>query len=266
MLRGPVGRHALGLFLVAGALLGSSPVGTQASLYDEAIARALRLLPRHPEKILLVDRPNATGLHDGKPNVEAFVIQGGRVVYLVRQGVTLQRALRGPGVFDFALAAIIWHEMAHIDGADEPAAQLMEEQLWKQFILTGLVDSRRGMSTWLCYATGANLIGGSVGRAHVVRPHSVSRRSAVGRVRHDISQQSVRTIVRLSARPRHRGHADVEVLEPDAHIATVSEGGMLHMELRLKRGRGYVSADKNFDEELGIGRIPVDSSTRRSRR
>jgi len=56
-----------------------------------------------------------------------------------------------------------------------------------------------------------------------------------------------------------QGDADVEILEPDAHIATVAEGGKLHMELRLKRGRGYVSADKNFDEDLGIGWIPVDS-------
>jgi len=55
------------------------------------------------------------------------------------------------------------------------------------------------------------------------------------------------------------GDADVEILEPEAHIATVSDGGKLHMELRLKRGRGYVSADKNFDEDLGIGWIPVDS-------
>src|SRR5262247_974373 len=53
--------------------------------------------------------------------------------------------------------------------------------------------------------------------------------------------------------------ADVEILEPDAHIATVSEGGRLEMELRIKRGRGYVSADKNFDEDLGIGWIPIDS-------
>jgi DNA-directed RNA polymerase subunit alpha len=53
--------------------------------------------------------------------------------------------------------------------------------------------------------------------------------------------------------------ADVEILEPDAHIATVSEGGKLHMEMRMKRGRGYVSADKNFDEDLGIGWIPIDS-------
>jgi DNA-directed RNA polymerase subunit alpha len=53
--------------------------------------------------------------------------------------------------------------------------------------------------------------------------------------------------------------ADVEVLEPDAHVATVSEGGRLEMELRVKRGRGYVSADKNFDEDLGIGWIAIDS-------
>ena len=53
--------------------------------------------------------------------------------------------------------------------------------------------------------------------------------------------------------------SDVEILEPDAHIATVSEGGKLELELRIKRGRGYVSADKNFDEDLGIGWIPIDS-------
>jgi DNA-directed RNA polymerase subunit alpha len=52
---------------------------------------------------------------------------------------------------------------------------------------------------------------------------------------------------------------DLEILEPDAHIATVAEGGTLHMELRVRRGRGYVSADKNFDEDLGIGWIPIDA-------
>jgi DNA-directed RNA polymerase subunit alpha len=52
---------------------------------------------------------------------------------------------------------------------------------------------------------------------------------------------------------------DIEILEPDAHIATVSEGGKLFMEIRVKRSRGYVAADKNFDEDLGIGWIPIDS-------
>jgi DNA-directed RNA polymerase subunit alpha len=52
---------------------------------------------------------------------------------------------------------------------------------------------------------------------------------------------------------------DIEILEPDAHVATVSEGGRLHVEMRVKRGRGYVTADRNFDEDLGIGWIPIDS-------
>jgi DNA-directed RNA polymerase subunit alpha len=52
---------------------------------------------------------------------------------------------------------------------------------------------------------------------------------------------------------------DVEILDKDVYIATVSEGGKLEMEMRLKRGRGYISADKNFDADLGIGFIPVDS-------
>ncbi len=53
--------------------------------------------------------------------------------------------------------------------------------------------------------------------------------------------------------------SDVEVLDPKVHIATVSEGGALSIELRLKRGRGYVSADRNFDDDLPVGYIPVDS-------
>ena len=53
--------------------------------------------------------------------------------------------------------------------------------------------------------------------------------------------------------------ADVEILEPDAHIATIAEGGRLQVEMRVRRGRGYVSADKNFDEDLGVGWIPIDS-------
>jgi len=53
--------------------------------------------------------------------------------------------------------------------------------------------------------------------------------------------------------------ADVEVLDRDVHIATVSEGGKLSIEMRLKSGRGYVSADKNFDEDLALGYIPIDS-------
>ena len=53
--------------------------------------------------------------------------------------------------------------------------------------------------------------------------------------------------------------ADVEILDPNVHIATISEGGSLIIEMRLKRGRGYISAERNYDEDLAVGYIPVDS-------
>ena len=53
--------------------------------------------------------------------------------------------------------------------------------------------------------------------------------------------------------------ADIEVLDPEAYIATLGAGSTLAVEMRVKHGRGYVSADKNFDEDLSIGWIPVDS-------
>ncbi len=52
---------------------------------------------------------------------------------------------------------------------------------------------------------------------------------------------------------------DVEILDPEAYIATLGAGSTLAVEMRVKPGRGYVSADKNFDEDLSIGWIPLDS-------
>jgi DNA-directed RNA polymerase subunit alpha len=56
-----------------------------------------------------------------------------------------------------------------------------------------------------------------------------------------------------------QGDSAIEILEPDAPIATLSENGRLRAELRVSTGRGYVSADKNFDDDMGIGYIPIDS-------
>ena len=56
-----------------------------------------------------------------------------------------------------------------------------------------------------------------------------------------------------------KADGDVEILDKNVYLATISEGGKLHVEMRLKIGRGYVSADKNFDEDLSIGYIPIDS-------
>ena len=53
--------------------------------------------------------------------------------------------------------------------------------------------------------------------------------------------------------------AEVDILDSETHVATLSPGATLGLEMRVKLGRGYVSAEKNFDEDLSIGWIPVDS-------
>jgi len=50
-----------------------------------------------------------------------------------------------------------------------------------------------------------------------------------------------------------------EVLNPDLHIATVSEGGKLDIEMTANRGRGYSTADKNKTQDMPIGVIAIDS-------
>ncbi|HYK03602.1 MAG TPA: DNA-directed RNA polymerase subunit alpha [Thermoanaerobaculia bacterium] len=52
---------------------------------------------------------------------------------------------------------------------------------------------------------------------------------------------------------------DIEILDMNAHIATLSKEGSLKLEARLKKGRGYVVADRNADTDLPLGYIPVDS-------
>ena len=56
------------------------------------------------------------------------------------------------------------------------------------------------------------------------------------------------------------GDAQLEICDPGTHIATVNEQGRLKIQAQVRRGRGYVSAEKNFDETLGIGWIPVDAA------
>jgi DNA-directed RNA polymerase subunit alpha len=53
---------------------------------------------------------------------------------------------------------------------------------------------------------------------------------------------------------------NVEVLNPNVHIATLGEDGELEIELVLRMGRGFVTADRNHDDTLGQGHIPLDSN------
>lgn len=52
----------------------------------------------------------------------------------------------------------------------------------------------------------------------------------------------------------------VEVLDPDVHIATLGEDGELEIEIQVRTGRGFITADRNLDEKLGLGWIPLDSN------
>lgn len=56
-----------------------------------------------------------------------------------------------------------------------------------------------------------------------------------------------------------RTDSDVEILNPDLHIATVENGAKFNMKIHANRGRGYVPAELNKKEEQSIGIIPVDS-------
>src|SRR5213594_574655 len=78
-----------------------------------------------------------------------------------------------------------------------------------------------------------------------------------GEERKTIYRKGTQPGVYTSANLEH--DADIEILDKNIYIGTVSEGGSLQIEMRVQNGRGYVSADRNFDEDLGIGYIPVDS-------
>jgi DNA-directed RNA polymerase subunit alpha len=52
---------------------------------------------------------------------------------------------------------------------------------------------------------------------------------------------------------------NVQILDPSIHIATLQEEGRLNIEMRVRQGRGYVPADRNFEADLSLGFIPIDS-------
>ncbi len=56
-----------------------------------------------------------------------------------------------------------------------------------------------------------------------------------------------------------KADSEVEILNPEMHIATLSENARFFMELSLDKGRGYVPADRNKQEINTIGVIPMDS-------
>ena len=112
-----------------------------------ALRAALEALPRRPARIDVVDTEALPLRHEKQlRDLDAFVPVGSRVIYLRRQSPTLLAAELSGGPYLLMLAAIIWHEMAHVDGLDERDAQEREENLWHQFVQRNLVDSGVGLT------------------------------------------------------------------------------------------------------------------------
>ena len=117
------------------------PFAQEDSAYHRTIERVLTLLPKRPAQVVVVDTDQvAVDVRRALGRMETFTVRGGRVVYVTAHSEVLRGALQGWSVHEHVLATIIWHEMAHIDGADEIEAQHREERLWKQFLMEQRVD------------------------------------------------------------------------------------------------------------------------------
>ena len=124
----------------------ASPAQREDSPFHRTVERVLELLPKRPLQVVVVDPKQAEGdIRNALLRMDAFVTQGGRVVYLTSHSEALQGALKGWPLHEHILATIIWHEMAHIDGADEREAQRREEALWIQYVMEDRVDRGDGL-------------------------------------------------------------------------------------------------------------------------
>jgi hypothetical protein len=141
------------------ALVLLAATASAADRTPETVAKAaLELLPRRTVVSLVdPDTQRNPAVREKIRNLEAFTLEGDRVVYLNVRGGTFRRASTTDDErtyrFDLhVLAAAIWHEMAHLDGADERAAQLAEEKIWSMFVRDGRVVQEDGMRQAMIYA------------------------------------------------------------------------------------------------------------------
>jgi hypothetical protein len=135
-------------FVVALLCLGSvtQALAREDSPYHRTVDLVLTLLPKRPAKVVVVDANHAEAdVRSILQRMDAFVMKGDRVVYLTSHSEVLKGALKGSSLHEYALASIIWHEMAHIDGADEMEAQQREESLWTVYVMDARVDPGQGL-------------------------------------------------------------------------------------------------------------------------
>jgi hypothetical protein len=109
--------------------------GPTAASERQALIAAIRILPRLPVRVAVIDANDATTeVRATLLRLDTFVTQGSPVVYVLRHRTLLQGARSGSIFHTLALAAAVWHELAYIDGADEHGARKREESLWTSFV------------------------------------------------------------------------------------------------------------------------------------
>lgn len=136
------------------------PPREQSRSVQDVIRDALAILPEQPAyvSVIDVDAQEDSRVRQALRPLEAFTLPGKPGVYVSLHGATLRRLLesRDERFYSFdvrVLAAMVWHEMAHLAGADEPAAQTREEQLWKGFMNEGCVDPELALRQMQIYVS-----------------------------------------------------------------------------------------------------------------
>jgi hypothetical protein len=114
---------------------------------SRTLRAALEVLPRRPTRIEIIDdKAMPPDTRQQIRELDAFVVIQSDVIYLRRQSMTLRQAELSGGPFVLMLAAVIWHEMAHVEGLDETEARRREEMLWAGFVQKGLVEPAVGLA------------------------------------------------------------------------------------------------------------------------
>jgi hypothetical protein len=126
------------------------PTGLDRSPESRAVAKALALLPSNSVPVVVVD-PDLTADPPAIRRLDAFIVieTDGRLrqkVYLNRESNVLRDASRGADFWVKVLAAVILHELRHVEGATEAEARRAEADFFNGLIEQGHVgrdDGRR---------------------------------------------------------------------------------------------------------------------------
>jgi hypothetical protein len=121
------------------------PIPERAEV-QAALVAAIALLPQAPKRVAVMDVTGAKpGIKEHLLTLDAFILRDSSVIYVVQQSDLLQRARSGARTYCAMLAAVLWHEMSHLAGADERTARQAEEDLWTAMVRDGVVERRIGL-------------------------------------------------------------------------------------------------------------------------